>query len=644
MIGVEMKKSVAILIVFLLYVHPLIGQDIVCEVSSQFRTVQVSKDKYRFTDINSAFEFANSCPSGKTVRIVLCDKKNFVNSPLTLFNIRGRISVRSKRGMAEIINGHIVKDYERKGDTLLFSANGCVSNISIKGEFVPMASTFSSASELKQYKGFKSIGKDKYSAIFPKDELEIIEEGCDVFVYCRWLCHKLKVESVNKNTGEVTMICHFNPVYASDATAYYSIFSSRKALKQNTFCNYDGHVYYLRKTGDFLDNPEIRVPFPSTFVCINKCDNVTFENIVFRGGSVEEWYVQGVQGARNLPRAVIVQNSSNVLFKNCDFSNNDGYSLGIDNSYNCKVIGCAFTELGGGGIALGFGEKGETYNITIDNSLFKGMGRIHPGAEAIITYKTHDIKITNNTICDGYYSGIGLGFTWGYGGLYSYNTYVANNHIHHVMRGVLSDGGGIYTLGNQRGTVIENNFIHDVISRVFSESGSSLLYFDEGSSDIIAKNNVLFGAHTGFHENYGRRNTVENNVIAFTNLVTFRLSNAKLDTMLIAKKNYVLIDKGTAYNSIFASHAIYEGNQTTEGVELNKETGTVSDHYCKLDEINSLITVNKLYRKGLLKKNFSYGVKSNRLKRMEMLSDEIIEKDKDFVVTYFPQVSEYFKR
>lgn len=639
-----MKKCIAILFLLLFLVHPLIGRDIVCEVSSQFRTVQVSKDKYRFNDIKSAFEFANNCPSSKTVRIVLCDKKTFVKSPINLFNNKGRIIVKAKRGIAEIINGQIVDVFEQKGDTLFFTANGCVSNISIKGEFIPMATTFTNASELKQFKSFKSIGKDKYSAVFPNEELEIIEKGCDVFVYCRWLCHKLKVEDVNKNTGEVTMICHFNPVYASDATAYYSIFNSRKVLKPNTFCNYEGHVYYLKKTVDLFDNPEIRVPFSSTFVCINGCDNVTFENIAFRGGAVEEWYVEGVQGARNLPRAVIVQNSSNVVFKNCDFSNNDGYSLGIDNSYNCSVTGCAFTRLGGGGIALGFGEKGETHNITIDNNLFKGMGRIHPGAEAIITYKTHDIKITNNTICDGFYSGIGLGFTWGYGGLYSYNIYVANNHIHHVMRGVLSDGGGIYTLGNQRGTVIENNCIHDVISRVFSESGSSLLYFDEGSSDIVAKNNVLFGAHTGFHENYGRRNTLENNVIAYTNLVTFRLSNAKLDTMLIAKKNYVLIDKGTAFNSIFASHAIYEDNKTIEGVVLNKETGTQSDNYSKLDDINSSIIIKELYRRGLLKKNFGYGVKSNRLKNMEMLSDEIIKQDKDFVVTSFPQVSEYFNR
>lgn len=638
-----MKKYIAALVLLFCGFQTLLGKDIECEVSSQFINTQVSSNKYRFNDINSAFDFASEYNGNNRIRILLFDEQNYISSPLVLNNNRCEIIVKPKYNKAKIINGLKLNGFGQKGDTLLFPVNKFVSKIYVNDKFIPITSTFSTASEMRQYKNFKSVGNGKYTAIFPKEELEIIEEGCDIFVYCRWLCHKLRVEAIEKKSCEVTMSSSYNPVYASDATAYYTVYNSRKLLKPNSFYYYDGQVCYLMNAGQNVRKIEIRLPVTSALLIISGCNKISFENIIFKGADVEEWYVQSIQGARNLSRAVTVYNSTNVKFTNCDFSNNDGYSLGIDNSCYCNVNGCAFTNLGGGGIALGFGEKGVTHHITIDNNLFKGIGRIHPSAEAIISYKAHDIGITNNTICDTYYSGIGLGFTWGYGGLYSYNNYVANNHIHHIMRGVLSDGGGIYTLGNQQGTIIENNYIHDVISRVYSEAGSSLIYFDEGSSNIVTRNNVLFGAHTGVHENYGNNNIIENNVIGYTNLVAFRLSNASLDTLLVVKDNYVVIDKGTAYNYLFAEHAICCGNKTIGGGVLNKESGLKTVN-CRIDGIERHVNVKLLSKNGILKQSFSYGVKSRRLKNIEKLSDEQIIADKCFVLNMFPQVSEYFKR
>ena len=85
-------------------------------------------------------------------------------------------------------------------------------------------------------------------------------------------------------------------------------------------------------------------------------------------------------------------------------------------------------------------------DITVSNNLIAHGGRIHPAGIGVWISHSPRNRIVHNTIDDFYYTGISLGWTWGYGQSFAHDNLVADNRITRIGQGVLSDMGGIYTL------------------------------------------------------------------------------------------------------------------------------------------------------------------------------------------------------
>jgi len=109
---------------------------------------------------------------------------------------------------------------------------------------------------------------------------------------------------------------------------------------------------------------------------------------------------------------------------------------------------------------------------------------------------------------------------------------------------VLSDMGGIYTLGVSPGSVEEGNVIFDVRAHDYGGWG---IYTDEGSSDWLITSNLVWdctcvnpASGGAFHQHYGANNRLVNNVFAFSSGPPLQSTRAEDHRSFTLERNLVL--------------------------------------------------------------------------------------------------------
>jgi hypothetical protein len=188
-------------------------------------------------------------------------------------------------------------------------------------------------------------------------------------------------------------------------------------------------------------------------------------------------------------------------------------------------------------------EPGSRHTTVADNEI-GSAGRLFMSAVGIWVGNSPENRILHNHVHDLFYTGISVGWQWNFEPSQAVGNAIEFNHIHDVGRGILSDMGGIYTLGRSPGTRISGNVIHDVTERAYGGWG---IYPDEGSSDIAIDRNLVYRCSSGpFFPHINHDLTVENNIFAFGKIAQIMGGYTSDRTQFTLRHNIVYYTDGEA--------------------------------------------------------------------------------------------------
>jgi len=270
------------------------------------------------------------------------------------------------------------------------------------------------------------------------------------------------------------------------------------------------------------------------------------------------------QAAVGVPGAIWGEDVQHCVFTNCTIAHVGTYAIELARGCSRNRIACCdIYDLGAGGIKLG-----ETAIRKTENEMTRGNEvsdcRIHHGGKmfqsgiGVWLGQSPNNVLSHNEINDFYYTGISIGWTWGYGPALASNNIVEFNHVHHI--GVASDGdgpvlsdmAGIYMLGKQPGTRVVNNLWHDMAATKYGGWG---IYTDEGSSGILIESNLVYRTtHGGFHQHYGETNIVRNNIFAFARDQQLQRSREEDHLSFSFTNNIVYFDHGVLLGSTWKNN------------------------------------------------------------------------------------------
>ena len=247
--------------------------------------------------------------------------------------------------------------------------------------------------------------------------------------------------------------------------------------------------------------------------------------------------------------SVDVRNASGIRVQRCVFEHlGSATAVGMTNDVvSSSIVGCEFRDLLGNSLTLGHpqhyeigdaqgrypaGVEGLCRDIEVSNNLLRDVCLDFRQAEAMVAFFVNSVSFLHNDILDCPYGAIALGWWWGNAGIpecsLAGGNRIAYNRIGRTNR-VLSDGGPIYLLGKQPGSVVEWNYIFSSPRCIYPDDGSSGWSIHHNFVDSVYQYWLHIASDRDYnisvHDNYVKDNALVNDGLGIEVLRTENFRN-----------------------------------------------------------------------------------------------------------------------
>lgn len=319
-----------------------------------------------------------------------------------------------------------------------------------------------------------------------------------------------------------------------------------------------GVLRYVPLAGEVIDGFEAIAPAAESLLVVrgdarggNRVRNLRFVGLTFAHAAAPRFPggYAGIQAGFHevrepspnkpkrgrMPAAVVFDSAANCRFERGRIVHVGASAISIEGAAEGNaVVGSEIADAGGNGVTVGEPSTDPALvakGNEVSNNRIHHCGAMFHGCVGVWVGITDGTVVAHNEIRDLPYSGVSVGWVWNPTPSPCRANRVEFNHIHHVMQ-VLSDGGGIYTLGRQEGSVLRGNLIHDVPLNA-GRAESNGMFIDEGSSEITIERNVIYATERSpirFHR--AQRNAIRDNVLVLPkDTPAFRYNNTDATTM-----------------------------------------------------------------------------------------------------------------
>lgn len=411
----------------------------------------------------------------------------------------------------------------------------------------------------------------------------------EVVVPHYWVQERMPITSIDRETRTITSSLRSIFALRDDAAALFARYYLDNVAEgfgevpgewyldeTGAFAGAAGaHVLYLPEAGVEIADLDIRMPIADAFVVLDGTAEAPVREVRFEGIRFAEAdfasvpaavppfgvredpqlpadgrFAADVQAASTVPAALRFTHARSCAVIGGAVERVGGYGVSLAAGSRGNLIsGVHFADLGAGAVRSGGGidARGSDYNQAneVSDCKIERGGQVYPNTVAVLfQHGSHNV-IAHNEIREFRYTGISVGWMWDYLHSPSEGNRIEGNHIHDLGKGLLNDMGGIYLLGISPGTVVRRNRIHDVECANYGGWG---IYLDEGSSHVVIEQNVVHDVSSQpFHQHYGREVIIRDNVWAFGRNGQISLTRPEQHVSFTFHRNIVVGDGMPAF-------------------------------------------------------------------------------------------------